>query len=41
MNALDFVDYVYQIFGFEYELYLSTKPENYMGDDDVWATAES
>lgn len=40
MNALDFVDYIYGIFGFEYELYLSTKPENYMGDDDLWEQAE-
>jgi len=36
MGALDFVDYVYGIFGFEYELYLSTKPDNYLGDDDIW-----
>ena len=41
MNALDFVDYIYGIFGFEYELYLSTKPDNYMGDDDLWEQAEN
>lgn len=41
MSALDFVDYVYGIFGFEYELYLSTKPENYLGDDDIWEQAEN
>lgn len=40
-QALDFVDYVYNIFGFTYELYLSTKPENYLGDDSIWETAEN
>jgi len=40
MAALDFVDYVYQVFGFKYELHLSTKPEAYLGDDDLWEKAE-
>lgn len=40
MNALDFVDYVYSIFGFEYELFLSTRPDNYLGEEETWNQAE-
>ncbi|XP_058776552.1 threonine--tRNA ligase, mitochondrial 1-like [Vicia villosa] len=40
-KALDFIDYVYQIFGFTYELKLSTRPENKLGDDATWDRAES
>ncbi|CAI8594309.1 unnamed protein product [Vicia faba] len=40
-KALDFIDYVYQIFGFTYELKLSTRPENKLGDDETWDRAES
>ncbi|CAJ2647604.1 unnamed protein product [Trifolium pratense] len=40
-NALNFIDYVYQIFGFTYELKLSTKPENALGDDATWERAEN
>ena len=40
LNCLDFLDYIYGIFGFEYELFLSTKPEKYLGDDEVWERAE-
>ena len=39
-RALDFVDYVYGVFGFRYELYLSTRPENYLGGDELWDRAE-
>lgn len=31
LGVLDFLDYVYSIFGFEYSLELSTRPENYLG----------
>ncbi|CAL5188961.1 unnamed protein product [Lathyrus oleraceus] len=40
-KGLDFIDYVYQIFGFTYELKLSTRPENKLGDDETWDRAES
>lgn len=40
LRCLDFLNYIYSIFGFEYELHLSTKPEKYLGDDDVWERAE-
>lgn len=39
-RALDFVDYAYSIFGFSYELKLSTRPEKYVGDLKTWKKAE-
>ncbi|HHY10488.1 MAG TPA: threonine--tRNA ligase, partial [Firmicutes bacterium] len=38
-EVIDFVDYVYKVFGFDYHVELSTKPENAMGDDAVWEKA--
>ncbi|PGK35558.1 threonine--tRNA ligase [Bacillus anthracis] len=35
------IDYVYKIFGFEYEVELSTRPEDSMGDDKLWEQAEA
>jgi threonyl-tRNA synthetase len=35
----DFVKYAMQIFGFEYEVELSTRPENSIGSDDDWNMA--
>ncbi|CAJ1931494.1 unnamed protein product [Sphenostylis stenocarpa] len=40
-NALNFINYVYNIFGFTYELKLSTRPEKYLGDIATWDKAES
>jgi threonyl-tRNA synthetase len=40
LNSLDFLNYIYSIFGFEFDLFLSTKPEKYLGDDDLWEEAE-
>lgn len=34
-------DYVYKTFGFEYEVELSTRPEDSMGDDKLWEQAEA
>ena len=31
----------YRIFGFEYELFLSTRPENYLGEIATWDKAEA
>lgn len=39
-GVLDFIDYVYEIFGFKYELELSTRPEKYLGDIETWNEAE-
>ncbi|EOA36063.1 hypothetical protein CARUB_v10008521mg [Capsella rubella] len=39
-GILDFVDYVYTILGFTYELKLSTRPKKYIGDLEKWDRAE-
>lgn len=38
--ALKIIDHVYRVFGFEYEIELSTRPEDYMGDLALWNEAE-
>ncbi|HFF3741010.1 TPA: threonine--tRNA ligase [Bacillus cereus] len=35
------IDYVYKTFGFEYEVELSTRPEDSIGDDKLWEQAEA
>ena len=35
------IDYIYKTFGFEYEVELSTRPEDSMGDDKLWEQAEA
>ncbi|XP_055682070.1 threonine--tRNA ligase 1, cytoplasmic isoform X2 [Lutzomyia longipalpis] len=40
MGCLDFLDSVYKVFGFSYNLVLSTRPEKYLGDLEVWNEAE-
>ena len=37
---LDFLDHIYGIFGFVYELELSTRPENRLGTNEMWDQAE-
>lgn len=39
-EVIDLIDYVYRTFGFQYEVELSTRPENSMGDDELWNKAE-
>ncbi|MEW6624968.1 MAG: threonine--tRNA ligase [Bacillota bacterium] len=38
-NVIDLVDYFYRVFGFEYKVELSTKPEKAMGSDEIWEKA--
>lgn len=38
--ALQIIDHVYKVFGFDYAIELSTRPENYMGELSLWAKAE-
>ncbi|AGO11222.1 AaceriACL039Wp [[Ashbya] aceris (nom. inval.)] len=40
-GLFDFLKYVYGVFGFEFKLELSTRPENYVGDLDTWNNAEA
>ncbi|MBQ1401657.1 MAG: threonine--tRNA ligase, partial [Firmicutes bacterium] len=40
-GVIDFIDYVYGIFGFTYHIELSTRPEDSMGTDEEWDMATS
>lgn len=40
MGALDFLEAVYGIFGFTFDLVLSTRPEKYLGEVQMWNEAE-
>ena len=40
LGFLDFISYVYDVFGFKYELYLSTRPEKMLGSAKLWDMAE-
>ena len=41
MGCLDFLDMVYGLFGFNFELFLSTRPSDSLGSDELWEEAES
>lgn len=38
-GVIDFIDYMYSIFGFKYAMELSTRPEKSMGTDEQWERA--
>ncbi|KAG6535853.1 hypothetical protein ZIOFF_000883 [Zingiber officinale] len=40
-NVLDFISFTYGVFGFTFELELSTRPEKYLGEIEVWDKAEA
>lgn len=40
-KSLQLVDTVYRVFGLKHEKLLSTRPENYIGDIEVWNKAEA
>jgi threonyl-tRNA synthetase len=39
IGVIDLIDYFYKVFGFEYHVELSTRPENSMGSDEDWEMA--
>uniref|UniRef100_G3PNY9 threonine--tRNA ligase n=1 Tax=Gasterosteus aculeatus aculeatus TaxID=481459 RepID=G3PNY9_GASAC len=39
-GCLDFLRCIYHVFGFSFQLHLSTRPEKYLGDIAVWNRAE-
>ncbi len=39
--ALKIIDEVYEVFGFQYDIELSTRPADYMGDLELWDQAEA
>merc|ERR1719217_2070799 len=40
-GALDFLSYVYTIFGFKFDVVLSTRPKKALGDPELWNEAEA
>ena len=40
-DLFKFLDKVYGLFGFEYKLELSTRPDSFLGDIETWNTAEA
>lgn len=39
IGVIDLADYIYKVFGFDYYVELSTRPENSMGSDVLWEKA--
>jgi len=39
-GVIDLVDRIYSVFGFEYRVELSTRPEDFMGEIETWNLAE-
>lgn len=39
-RVIDLIDYMYGVFGFDYEIELSTRPDDSMGSDELWEQAE-
>ncbi|MDK2897630.1 MAG: threonyl-tRNA synthetase [Candidatus Atribacteria bacterium] len=39
IGVIDLADYFYRLFQFEYEVELSTRPDNSMGSDEMWQMA--
>lgn len=39
-GVLAMIDHIYKVFGFEYKVELSTRPEDYMGSAKLWDEAE-
>lgn len=40
-NMIQLIDRIYKVFGFEYSVALSTRPEDSMGSDELWEIAET
>ncbi|MBQ3578374.1 MAG: threonine--tRNA ligase [Firmicutes bacterium] len=41
VDRIKFIDQIYKLFGFEYKVELSTRPENSMGTQEEWDAAEA
>lgn len=41
LGCLDFLNHIYSLFGLNFELELSTRPNEYLGDIELWNEAES
>lgn len=40
INTLEFIGYIYSLFGFEWTIELSTRPDEYLGNESIWDRAE-
>ncbi|MBW4080730.1 threonine--tRNA ligase [Paenibacillus sp. S150] len=40
-SVMQLIDYIYKVFGFEYKVELSTRPDDYMGSEALWDQAEA
>lgn len=40
-RLFDFMEFTYGLFGFEFSLELSTRPDNYLGHIETWNEAEA
>ncbi|SMF84228.1 threonyl-tRNA synthetase [Paenibacillus uliginis N3/975] len=40
-GIIEFIGQIYQVFGFDYSIELSTRPEDSMGSEELWERAES
>lgn len=40
-QIMDLIDYMYRVFGFEYKIELSTRPEDSMGSEELWERAKA
>jgi threonyl-tRNA synthetase len=40
-RIIDLIDLIYGVFGFDYKIELSTRPEDSMGSEDLWTQAEN
>jgi threonyl-tRNA synthetase len=40
-RMIELIDKIYKVFGFEYSVALSTRPEDSMGSDELWEIAET
>jgi len=41
IKCINLLDRIYKVFGFDYSLELSTRPEDFMGDIEIWNNAEA
>lgn len=41
LGCLQFLDTIYGLFGFKFELFLSTRPDKSLGSDELWDKAET
>lgn len=39
-EVIALIDHIYQVFGFQYSIELSTRPDDYMGSEELWDIAE-